>query len=336
MFKQEQDSPNSESKIIVASILSSMASGGVPSTSCVTPTSSISNLFQSNILTGTTPTLTPTTLASIEQSFVELQSIPHSTEAQDLTKQSGFAPPIVNREPMVVSQHIQNGMESDDSTTYSDPEWAPSSAKRLRTNRSGGSNASSITSSPNPNINEEDSTQYLLSARGKGPRRHTGPRPKRLEKLTSEEEEKRKVRRERNKLAAAKCRQRVVKMTNDLVGETEQLEEQNATLESEIDKLEQQKGQLEFLLELHENSEACLKNKSVKIEASNRPSSLPLQNNPVSTHDVITPSRYILNTPSGIETLADIHTGLTPCSTQAQRSDSSGSPEVTGTILNGH
>lgn len=276
-------------------------------------------------------------MANIEQSFAELQSIPHSSEAQDLTKQSGFAPPIVTREPIVVvPPHIQNGVESDDSNSYSDPEWAPSSAKRLRTNRSGGSNASSITSSPNPNLNEDDSTQYLLSARGKGPRRHTGPRPKRQEKLTSEEEEKRKVRRERNKLAAAKCRQRVVKITNDLVSETEQLEEQNATLESEIDKLEQQKGQLEFLLQLHENSDTCIKNKGIKGELSNRPSSLPLQNNPVSNNDVVTPSRYILNTPSGIETLADIHTGLTPCSAQAQRSDSSSSPEVSGTILNGH
>ena len=62
---------------------------------------------------------------------------------------------------------------------------------------------------------------------------------------------KRSVRRERNKVAAAKCRQRRVDHTNRLINETENLEEEKASLENEIQTLQQQKEQLEFLLKAH-------------------------------------------------------------------------------------
>ncbi|XP_072031049.1 uncharacterized protein [Amphiura filiformis] len=80
-----------------------------------------------------------------------------------------------------------------------------------------------------------------------------GPGRRRIkdDELSPEEREKRRVRRDRNKLAAAKCRQRRVDHTNTLVEETEDWEEKNATLEQEITKLQQQKEQLEFILEAH-------------------------------------------------------------------------------------
>jgi hypothetical protein len=62
---------------------------------------------------------------------------------------------------------------------------------------------------------------------------------------------KRKVRRERNKVAAAKCRQKRVDQTNVLITETEEWEEQNGMLHNEIAKLEKQKEQLQFLLQAH-------------------------------------------------------------------------------------
>lgn len=71
------------------------------------------------------------------------------------------------------------------------------------------------------------------------------------DELSPDERDKRRVRRERNKLAAAKCRQRRVDHTNVLVEETEGWEEKNADLEGEISKLQQQKEQLEFILEAH-------------------------------------------------------------------------------------
>lgn len=79
------------------------------------------------------------------------------------------------------------------------------------------------------------------------------------DELPPEERVKRKQRRERNKLAAAKCRQRRVDHTNALVQETEEWESKNSTLEQELAKLQQQKEQLEFILEAHKAM--CKKNK---------------------------------------------------------------------------
>ncbi|XP_074872416.1 protein FosB isoform X3 [Carettochelys insculpta] len=72
--------------------------------------------------------------------------------------------------------------------------------------------------------------------------------------LTPEEEEKRRVRRERNKLAAAKCRNRRRELTDRLQAETDQLEEEKAGLESEIAELRKEKDRLEFVLVAHKPS----------------------------------------------------------------------------------
>ncbi|XP_061116977.1 fos-related antigen 2 isoform X2 [Conger conger] len=76
-------------------------------------------------------------------------------------------------------------------------------------------------------------------------------RRKRDEQLTPEEEEKRRVRRERNKLAAAKCRNRRRELTDLLQGETEKLEEEKADLQKEIETLQKEKDKLEFMLVAH-------------------------------------------------------------------------------------
>ncbi|KAG2468374.1 fos-related antigen 2 isoform X1 [Polypterus senegalus] len=79
----------------------------------------------------------------------------------------------------------------------------------------------------------------------------TRGRRKRDEQLTPEEEEKRRVRRERNKLAAAKCRNRRRELTEQLQGETEKLEEEKAGLQKEIECLQKEKDKLEFMLVAH-------------------------------------------------------------------------------------
>jgi len=85
-----------------------------------------------------------------------------------------------------------------------------------------------------------------------GPRRHTGPRPPKSEtNLSPEEAERRRVRRERNKLAAAKCRKRRMDHTAQLQEETEELESVQREIHSEILSLQQQKEQLEFILQAH-------------------------------------------------------------------------------------
>ncbi|XP_061599994.1 fos-related antigen 2 [Cololabis saira] len=79
----------------------------------------------------------------------------------------------------------------------------------------------------------------------------TRTRRKRDEQLTPEEEEKRRVRRERNKLAAAKCRNRRRELTEMLQGETEKLEDEKADLQKEIESLQKEKDKLEFMLVAH-------------------------------------------------------------------------------------
>ncbi|XP_028293338.1 proto-oncogene c-Fos isoform X2 [Gouania willdenowi] len=72
------------------------------------------------------------------------------------------------------------------------------------------------------------------------------------EQLSPEEEEKKKIRRERNKMAAAKCRNRRRELTDTLQAETDKLEEEKEALESEIANLLKEKERLEFILASHE------------------------------------------------------------------------------------
>uniref|UniRef100_A0A3Q4G938 FBJ murine osteosarcoma viral oncogene homolog B n=1 Tax=Neolamprologus brichardi TaxID=32507 RepID=A0A3Q4G938_NEOBR len=87
-----------------------------------------------------------------------------------------------------------------------------------------------------------------------GPVRQSRARTRRTreESLTPEEEEKRRVRRERNKLAAAKCRNRRRELTDRLQSETDVLEEAKAELEAEISELQKEKERLEFVLVAHQ------------------------------------------------------------------------------------
>ncbi|KAK1804830.1 hypothetical protein P4O66_003671 [Electrophorus voltai] len=102
-----------------------------------------------------------------------------------------------------------------------------------------------------------------------GPRAPTGRRKGQKDQLTPEEEERRRVRRERNKLAAAKCRSRRRELTDSLqadvvflhgqthtlplaaLQETDSLEEEKAALQAEISSLLKGKEQLELLLTAH-------------------------------------------------------------------------------------
>lgn len=78
-----------------------------------------------------------------------------------------------------------------------------------------------------------------------------GRRPKTSSNLSPEEEEKRRVRRERNKLAAARCRKRRVDQTNDLMEKVILLETEKKKLECDIHNLQTEKEELEFILQSH-------------------------------------------------------------------------------------
>ncbi|XP_016393107.1 cyclic AMP-dependent transcription factor ATF-3 [Sinocyclocheilus rhinocerous] len=69
--------------------------------------------------------------------------------------------------------------------------------------------------------------------------------------VTPEESDRRKRRRERNKIAAAKCRNKKKEKTDHLQKESEKLESINAELKSQIEELKNQKQQLVYMLNLH-------------------------------------------------------------------------------------
>ncbi|XP_063045843.1 fos-related antigen 1a [Engraulis encrasicolus] len=69
--------------------------------------------------------------------------------------------------------------------------------------------------------------------------------------LSPEEQERRRIRRERNKMAAAKCRNRRRELTDTLQSETDLLEDEKSRLQKEIANLQKEKDKLELVLEAH-------------------------------------------------------------------------------------
>uniref|UniRef100_A0A3P8RPT8 Protein c-Fos n=1 Tax=Amphiprion percula TaxID=161767 RepID=A0A3P8RPT8_AMPPE len=83
---------------------------------------------------------------------------------------------------------------------------------------------------------------------GRLPRQVRGTRRKLPSK---EEEERRRIRRERNKIAAAKCRNRRKELIDTLQAETDTLEEEKSALQTEIANLLKEKERLEHVLASH-------------------------------------------------------------------------------------
>lgn len=145
--------------------------------------------------------------------------------------QAGFVPPLApfNFEP----EHSlsSNGSLSDGSWTTPPPSTTEDLNISNSSNHSQRSVATTATMEPRRNMG--------------------GRRPQKPTNLSPEEEEKRKIRRERNKLAAARCRKRRVDHTNELIEEVDGLEKKKLNLQNEIQQLQQEKEDLEFLLEAH-------------------------------------------------------------------------------------
>ncbi|KAI6071846.1 Activating transcription factor 3, transcript variant X2 [Aix galericulata] len=69
--------------------------------------------------------------------------------------------------------------------------------------------------------------------------------------FSPEEDERKKRRRERNKIAAAKCRNKKKEKTECLQKESEKLETINAELKAQIEELKNEKQHLIYMLNLH-------------------------------------------------------------------------------------
>ncbi|XP_041927994.1 proto-oncogene c-Fos isoform X1 [Alosa sapidissima] len=107
--------------------------------------------------------------------------------------------------------------------------------------------------SPSLGRAQTNETQNSVSATpkaGSNKGKHSSRKGKN-ELLSPEEEEKMRIRRERNKMAAAKCRNRRRELTDTLQAETDKLEEDKATLQAEINSLLKEKKRLEYVLATH-------------------------------------------------------------------------------------
>ncbi|XP_018584497.1 fos-related antigen 1-like isoform X2 [Scleropages formosus] len=85
--------------------------------------------------------------------------------------------------------------------------------------------------------------------------RDTGKPSSRTRKLPKEhpspEEMKKRSRRERNRMAAARCRNRRRELTDKLQKEADDLERQKAQLQEDVAELEREKSRLELVLDVH-------------------------------------------------------------------------------------
>uniref|UniRef100_A0A3Q2GRD9 V-fos FBJ murine osteosarcoma viral oncogene homolog Aa n=3 Tax=Cyprinodon variegatus TaxID=28743 RepID=A0A3Q2GRD9_CYPVA len=97
----------------------------------------------------------------------------------------------------------------------------------------------------------EPQSSHKATPKAGGSKGKNAARKGKTEQLSPEEEEKKRIRRERNKMAAAKCRNRRRELTDTLQAETDKLEEEKAALETEIANLLKEKERLEFILTTH-------------------------------------------------------------------------------------
>lgn len=209
--------------------------------------------LNSGVPTRTTPTLTPTTLRNIEQTFIELQSKPEHHE-----NEAGFVPPLVHS--IGNNQYISSS-DADTYSTKSQSIWQSSLSQ----------SSSDCDTRSTPPLTQKTS---LVNNTPSQTRRNMGGRkPVKDLNCTPEEEERRRIRRERNKAAAARCRKRRVDHTNCLIAETEDLEHKRQCLQDELQELQQMKEQLEYILDSHKTSPHC------RLPTQSPPDIKPFNNN---------------------------------------------------------
>lgn len=99
--------------------------------------------------------------------------------------------------------------------------------------------------------------------------RKGGRRPNETYDLTHEQQGKVKERRERNKLAAARCRKRRYDHTMELNDEVDDLEMKKTDLQHEIEDLEAEKNELLLLFNAHQNQCQMQPEMKLKVEVDN-------------------------------------------------------------------
>lgn len=155
--------------------------------------------LNSGVPTRTTPTLTPTTLRNIEQTFIELTES-HQNEA-------GFVPPLVS---IGNNQYISESDVVVPLSSKTASVWQASSSISQSSSDSNSRPTPPLT--PASDITNSSTTTTTTTRRNMG-----GRKPSKPMNMSPEEEARRVQRRERNKMAAARCRKRRVDHTNALM-----------------------------------------------------------------------------------------------------------------------
>lgn len=243
MYSTPPVSENHETiRLTVADILSTMAN----SVDAMTPTTLSLLDGLTGVPTRTTPTLTPTTLRNIEQTFMDLAAnqISHEHEA-------GFVPPLVpsNNIPFIGSSSISSSVSSNYTVTVTTATqgstYATQDVKQAWASQNNvpmpGPRSTSRRMSVGSNSSSNSSTTASTYTSSGNP----------------DEVVKRKMRRERNKLAAARCRKRRLDHTMALQQEVDLWEEKKQGIQNEIRQLQKEKEELEVLLETHDSNQQC-------------------------------------------------------------------------------
>ncbi|ALC48048.1 kay [Drosophila busckii] len=236
----------------------------------------------------TTPTLTPTTLRTIEETLQELTT--------DTPFQARFKPPpltplvsanvtstptadtvtlaVVNANTLNIQQpyELLAGSESEDSqgswndNQLNDDQSTTDTSSAATDSTSYQNGGQLLGNGTNGGANNFTAALAAVNSAGRGAgansntntsnsatpaRRCGGRRPNKAANMSPEEEEKRRIRRERNKLAAARCRKRRVDQTNELTDEVDALQKKGESLQKEIEMLNATKNQLEYVLQAH-------------------------------------------------------------------------------------
>ncbi|XP_037911685.1 transcription factor kayak isoform X2 [Hermetia illucens] len=222
--------------------------------------------IQSGVPTLTTSTLTPTTLRNIEQTFIELTTDPPTP----MPYLAGFVPPIVPSN--FQDSHDNNSMGSSESLSQSSWQTPLSHEENSTTATDNSNTATILTTNISAGLPTTTKGMSMIPAGStatgtSGTRKNLGGRrPTKSTNLSPEEEEKRKIRRERNKLAAARCRKRRVDLTNELMSKVAELEQEKQGLQKTIEELRFVKEEIQMCLEAHRSE--CRRNKDMLGRAS--------------------------------------------------------------------
>lgn len=216
--------------------------------------------------TPTTPTITPT-LKNIEVEAAHDED-PFGVQPLLHNHQGGFVPPTVDIAVALRSTHSSSSIGQENMSSNSN--FCPSRHSNDDDESSVDSDclSTSIFSQGSQSNDSHATIKEFTSTRGSKNTstraRSTGNNSNRSTRKTSnntretpEEERKKKIRRERNKQAAARCRKRRLDHTNELTKQTELLDKQKAGLEQEFEQKRKEYEKYKSFLEEHKNSNEC-------------------------------------------------------------------------------